>query len=221
MAALEHPHWEAIPPRVRDVLERIGKTVQLAPFYLAGGIALALRRGHRVSQDLDFFGAVENFDDDWTQRLISEFRAQFDVRVERDSFLGVTLDVEGASVSFMTYGYALLDSTDELARVQIAGLTDIGLMKLDAISSRGARKDFYDLYCVAREMSLDSLFQQADAKFPNTPYFVSRSLEALVDFEIADKQDEPELLVPVAWAQVKMFFTEQARRLGHLWIQDS
>jgi len=91
---------------------------------------------------------------------------------------------------------------------------------LDAISNRGARKDFYDLYFITREKSLDSLFQQADQKFAGDRYFLIRSLEALVDFDIADKQDEPELLTPVTWEQVKAFFTDEARRLGHLWLQD-
>lgn len=127
MAALTHPHWEATPPLVRGVLARIGKTVSLAPFYLAGGTALALRRGYRISQDL---------------------------------------------------------------------------------------------YFITREKSLDSLFQQADQKFAGDRYFLIRSLEALVDFDIADKQAEPELLARVTWDQVKAFFTAEARRLGHLWLQD-
>lgn len=220
MAPLEHPHWEAVPQSARNVLERLARAVELAPFYLAGGTALALRRGYRVSEDLDFFGAIENFDDAWRQTLILQVSERFVSAVTRNSFLALTMNVEGVSVSFMTYNYDLLDSTAELGKVRIAGLTDIGLMKLDSISTRGARKDFYDLYWIAREMTLDSLFQKADAKYADK-YFQARSLEAMVDFEIADKQDEPTVLVPIEWAQVKMFFINEARRLGHNWIQDS
>jgi hypothetical protein len=43
-------------------------------------------------------------------------------------------------------------------------------------------------------------------------------LTALVDFHIADQQDEPTLLQPVDWDQVKTFFLAEARRLGQAWF---
>jgi len=43
--------------------------------------------------------------------------------------------------------------------VQIAGLRDIGLMKLDAVAGRGTRKDFYDLYFIADQQDEPILLQ--------------------------------------------------------------
>jgi hypothetical protein len=40
----------------------------------------------------------------------------------------------------------------------------------------------------------------------------------MVDFEIADLQEEPTLLQPVEWEQVKAFFRAEARRLGRAWF---
>jgi hypothetical protein len=54
MAALTKPHWEAVPDSVKNVLRRLGNAVELYPFYLAGGTALALQLGHRRSVDLIF-----------------------------------------------------------------------------------------------------------------------------------------------------------------------
>lgn len=68
MEALAQPHWEALPPNAAEVLKHLANTTPLEPFYLAGGTALALRLGHRVSVDLDFFGAIETFDDKWRRR---------------------------------------------------------------------------------------------------------------------------------------------------------
>jgi len=45
-----------------------------------------------------------------------------------------------------------------------------------------------------------------------------RVLTALVDFDIADQEDEPIMLRPVEWDQVKAFFLAQARRLGREWL---
>jgi hypothetical protein len=43
-------------------------------------------------------------------------------------------------------------------------------------------------------------------------------LTALVDFDIADQEEEPILLQAVAWEQIKAFFIAEARRLGQHWI---
>ena len=54
MAALAVPHWEAVTTGSRDLLAVLGQIDLVHPFYLAGGTALALRLGHRVSVDLTF-----------------------------------------------------------------------------------------------------------------------------------------------------------------------
>jgi hypothetical protein len=64
MASLTHPHWEAVPPLLRDLLAEIGQMPFIGRFYLAGGTALALQLGHRVSVDLDFFSDVDEVGDD-------------------------------------------------------------------------------------------------------------------------------------------------------------
>jgi len=42
-----------------------------------------------------------------------------------------------------------------------------------------------------------------------------------VDFHIADQQDEPTMLQPVEWDQVKVFFVAQTRRLGQQWFDQT
>jgi hypothetical protein len=122
--------------------------------------------------------------------------------------------VDAQPVSFFSYGYPLSKPTDLVSGIQIAGFLDIGLMKLDAIAGRGVRKDFYDLYFIASRMSLDELFGRSAEKYPKPHGFGIRVLTALVDFDIADQQDEPTLLLPIGWDEVKAFFEAAARRLG-------
>ena len=45
-----------------------------------------------------------------------------------------------------------------------------------------------------------------------------RVLTALVDFGIANKQEELTMLQPVGWEQVEGFFLAEARRLGRDWF---
>jgi hypothetical protein len=128
------------------------------------------------------------------------------------------LEVSGLHVGFFGYGYALLEPPDSLEQVTLAALVDIGLMKLDALISRGSRKDFYDLYFIAQHISLPTLLQLGQTKYPYARDFELMAVESLVLFENADRDIEPTLLVEVAWAEVRQFFIEQAQALGQSWF---
>jgi len=41
---------------------------------------------------------------------------------------------------------------------------------------------------------------------------------ALVDFDAADQDEEPALLLPAEWSEVKAFFITEACRLGRRWF---
>lgn len=74
MALLIHPHREAVPPLLRDLLAEIGQMPFASRFYLAGGTALALRLGHRVSVDLDFFSDVDEVGDESRAEIVTAFK---------------------------------------------------------------------------------------------------------------------------------------------------
>ena len=218
MAALTTPHWEAVTPGTRELMAILGHLPLLRPFYLAGGTALALRLGHRVSQDLDLFADLETLDDQLRHSIVEELRQGHEVERLQDSVLGLVLQVDGQPISFFTYGYPLLAPADLASGLQVAGLLDIGLMKLDAVVGRGTRKDFYDLYFIAAHISLDELLARSPDKYPGSRDFGMQVLAALVDFDIADQQEQPTMLQPVEWLQVKAFFLAEARRLGQEWF---
>ncbi|MDE3091970.1 MAG: nucleotidyl transferase AbiEii/AbiGii toxin family protein, partial [Chloroflexota bacterium] len=157
MATLAAPHWQAVVPKTRQLLAILGTMPLLHPFYLGGGTALALRLGHRISQDLDLFANIENLTDDLRRSIVAELRHEHAVTILQDSPLGLVIEVDGLAMSYFTYGYPLLAPTDSVSGIEIAGLMDVGLMKLDALMGRGMRKDFYDVYFVAPHISLDEL----------------------------------------------------------------
>jgi hypothetical protein len=216
MATLTAPHWEAVTTEARNLLAVLGQLPSLRPFYLGGGTALALRLGHRISQDMDLFANIETLDDSIRRSIVEELRKSHSVNLLQDSPLGLVLEVDRQPVSFFSYGYPLLEPADLVSGVQVASVLDIGLMKLDAIAGRGLRKDFYDLYFITSRVPLDELFARSAEKYPYSHGFGIRVLTALVDFDIAEQQDEPVLLMPARWDQVKAFFETEARRLGQI-----
>jgi hypothetical protein len=104
--------------------------------------------------------------------------------------------------------------------VALAGLVDIGLMKLDALAGRGSRKDFYDVYVIAQQMALSDLLARGAAKYPHARDFELMAVESMVLFENADRDLQPDLLIDVPWEEVRRFFLAQARAFGERWFED-
>lgn len=206
-------HSEAVTPACRQALDFLREQEFIRHFYLAGGTALALQIGHRISTDLDWFTserpllAVER--DDIRHAL--EKSGQLEIRSEQDGMIYTQLF--GAEVSFAYQHHPLLEPTVDFNGVPLASPTDIGLMKLAAINSRGTRRDFVDLYCLRETVSLDRLLELAEVKYTDRPSFLSIAARALAYFEDAEPQPMPEMLTPVEWSEVKRHCEDAAVRL--------
>jgi len=219
MAVLRDPHWEVVPPLVRDLLADIGQESFSRRFYLAGGTALALRLGHRVSVDLDFFSETDELWDESRAEIVAALRRRRTVEVVEDVIGNLLLRIEDIYVSFFSYGYILLEPPEEVMGVRVASLTDVGLMKLDALVDRGARKDFYDVYFIARQIPNEELLDQSPVKYPYVRDFGMMVLPGMVNFDNADRDMAVESFPPVTWETVKAFFVQEMRRIGRMWCE--
>ncbi|MEK7786770.1 MAG: nucleotidyl transferase AbiEii/AbiGii toxin family protein [Chloroflexota bacterium] len=202
---------------MRDILRFIGERPFAARFYLAGGTALALRLGHRRSIDLDFFSGSDEVTRKTRQEILQALLPLAPQALE-DADGNLLLRVVNIHVGFFGYGYSLLAPTESVEGVEVASTIDVGLMKLDALISRGSRKDFYDLYVVAQQTPLPELLALAQKKYPYARDFELMAIESLVQFENADRDLQPELLISLPWEQIRQFFIEQAQTLGRSWF---
>jgi hypothetical protein len=220
MATLSAPHWETVNPAMREVLQWIGGRPFARRFYLAGGTALALRLGHRRSFDLDFFSETDDLADKSREEILAAIASRQPQVIENVAG-GMLIIVSGVRVSFSSYGYRLLQTPETLEDVLIASLIDIGLMKLDALVSRGSRKDFYDTYFIAHQIPIADLLGAAPTKYPRARDYSIMAIEGMVQFDNAERDFQPELLVDLPWEHVRQFFVEQARALGQSWFGNS
>ena len=205
-------------PELHQILQFVGTCPFIERFYLAGGTALALRLGHRRSIDLDFFSNVDTVSRATRQEILRSLVPSGAQAIE-DTEGNLLLDVHGIHVGFFSYSYPLLDPTEDVEGVAVAGIADIGLMKLDALISRGARKDFYDLYWIAQRIPLANLLEMGRKKYPYARDFEWLAVEGLVYFDNAERDVQPLLLEDVPWEEVKAFFRTEARRLGDVWLR--
>ena len=130
----------------------------------------------------------------------------------------MVLLVDNIRIGFFSYGYPLINPIVKLENVVLASLADIGLMKCDALVTRGSRKDFYDLFYIVKSIPLPDLLQLGSKKYPQFRDFPLLVLESLTLFENADRDLQPMLIKPVPWEEVKSFFIQQGKNLAKTWF---
>jgi hypothetical protein len=95
---------------------------------------------------------------------------------------------------------------------QLAGLRDLACMKLSAITQRGSKKDFVDLYALGRNgFRLAEMLDWYRRKFEVED--ISHVLYALVYFDDADSQPKPKMLWKADWKEIKKTITGWVRGL--------
>ncbi len=213
-------HDEVLLPGARELLTELGRQPWSGEFYLAGGTALALQLGHRISVDFDLFSPGCGLTEPERRAIIEslqELDAGLKVDTEEDQTLKVLLD--GIAVSFFHYPNALIvPSSLSIGDLALASLDDIGLMKLAAIIGRGHRRDFIDLYFILKTRSLEDLLEKGACKFPAARDFTLQASRALAYFADADRDRPPRMLADVEWSVVREFFTAEVERSGGKWF---
>lgn len=200
---------ETLAPETRRVLEKISRQPFIRDFYLVGGTALALHIGHRESIDLDFFSA----DDFSLEKLKKDVSALGEYRLtnEEDGTLDGMLD--DVKLTFIRYGYPLLFPLVDFDGIRLADERDIACMKIDAISSRGSKKDFVDIYFLLERHSLSELLSFFAQKYSHIEYNKLHLLKSLAYFDDAEEDMMPKMLKGASWDTVKGKILEETQKL--------
>jgi len=179
--------------------------------YLAGGTALALQIGHRISVDLDFF-TRKSFD----EKKLSDALAAHAGFVKAGTAKWTVWGTIGRTkFSTFYYDYPLLAPMVEFEGLNLASLSDIAAMKIHAIEDRGTRRDFIDVYFLSQTLSLYEMIALYQKKYGIEEDRLYATLRSLDYFEDAEKETiMPKMLVPVDWEQVKNYFRTEAKNLA-------
>ncbi len=200
-------HYETIDARTLDLLKRLQTIPEFQNLRLVGGTALALQLGHRISVDLDLFGTVD-VDVNHTLELLECFS---DVQLSGSTKKMMFFNIDGVKVDIVNYPYKWIDTQIEENGLRLAAINDIAAMKLAAITNRGTKKDFVDLFFLLKRYSLKELIDLYTDKYPDGQLFFV--LKSLVYFEDAEEQPMPKKLADVEWSNVKKKITESVQSL--------
>lgn len=203
-------HTECLAPQALNTVKRLQAIIRDHAFVLAGGTAVALYLGHRISVDLDFF-TERRFS---TEKLFQAMKRQGLVPATLQEEEGtLTVTIEGVKVSLFSYPYPFLEKKAELRGIPVAGLIDIASMKVLAITQRGAKRDFVDLYFILRDVPFAKVAANMFARFGAGRINPAVIGKALVYFVDADADPDPHYLPRKKdWKSVKKYFVDHVRQ---------
>lgn len=122
------------------------------------------------------------------------------------------LNINDVKVDFVNYSYPIIGTPIIENPIRLLSLADIAAMKLSAIAGRGKKRDFYDLYFLLKEFSLEMMMGFYNQKYTDgSEMMVARSLTF---FDDADTDETPRLLdQDISWEFIKNTILGKVREL--------
>ena len=180
-----------------ELLKKLMSLPLLNPLRLVGGTALALQMGHRKSIDLDFFGNAALEELEMSEALHSCGTLTW---LSKSKHIKSLL-INGIKTDVVDYSYPWIGELLEKDGLRLADTKDIAAMKLAAITGRGAKKDFTDLYFLLQTFSLAEMMTFYSQKYADGSAFMV--LKSLIYFDDAEEDEIHEMLSQVSWTTIK------------------
>ena len=191
-----------IDPSTLELLKKLMTFKEFSGMRLVGGTALALQIGHRRSVDLDFFGSI-NFEYIYTADTFKNFKKVITLKSSKNINI---FSIDDVKVDFVNYTYPWLQDEILIDGIRLAGIQDIAAMKLAAVTGRGSRKDFIDIYFLLQDYNLKQLLDFYNKKYyDGSEYMV---LKSLTYFDDAEDDHSVDLIQKVSWTRVKKFILD-------------
>lgn len=194
-------HTETVEPRTLSLLRELMVLPSLQPFSLVGGTALSLRYGHRCSVDLDLFHH-EAFN---APHIIESLETTFQNRLvykSPHSRVGIFCFIDGIKVDIVHFPHIPIEEVETKDEIRMYSNADIAAMKIQAILGRAQKKDFWDLYELLQQFSLQQLIDWHKRKFPNQMLAIGIP-QAITYFAEADESEPPVSFKGQTWDSVK------------------
>lgn len=180
-----------------ELLKQISGDDFFSEFRLVGGTALALQMGHRNSIDLDFFGERDILEELFVEKLKKFGQVQV-LKASKNILITI---VNGVKTDFVRYTYPWISDKIMDGEISLASKQDIAAMKLNAISGRGSKKDFIDLYFLLNDFSLKQMIGFYREKYSNHSEF--GMLKSIIYFEDAERNPTPDVFSDFDWENCK------------------
>lgn len=212
-------HFDVLPKNTRNALLKFSEMLLFSSggWYLAGGTALAVQTGHRKSVDLDFFTTEKDFNEKQAENILNEAGIWVRTSISENTLYG---EFNGSKISLIAYPFFKpRESMIKFGTISMVAPIDIAVMKIAAISQRGKKRDFFDLYWLCKHIKpLDEIVARVD-KQHTVKQNQTHILKSLVYFSDAEDDPDPEIFFEADWKKVKNFFKKEIPILANKLIR--
>lgn len=178
----------------------------LNSFRLVGGTALSLQEGHRLSDDIDLF-CDHDFNNITLEKQLKTYYSPNQLGYIKPVSFGIFCYIRDIKVDLMYWGDEFMNAAIEEDNIRMGDQEEILAMKLQAISSRASKKDFFDTAILFKKFSLEQGLAFYEKKYPyHDPVGVIKNF---TNFENAEKEPDPVLLNSPSWVEVKQIIVNQ------------
>ncbi len=175
--------YQTVDPETPELLKKLQKMSEFSKLRLVGGTSLALQTGHRKSVDIDLFGKIdfENYN------ILPELNKVGPLVILKQSKNINIFLIDEIKVDFVNCFYEWIDKPINEDGLILASKRDIAAMKLAAVTGRGNKKDFIDIFFLSEEFSLKEMPDFYMKKYPDDSQFLV--LKSLTYFKDAEKMN--------------------------------
>ncbi len=193
-------YTQTVEPATLSILKKIFQLPELKDFALAGGTALALKKGHRVSIDIDLF-SLKLFDNNDLISILQNHFPSFELR--RSVKMGVFGFIGDLKIDCIPhFQFKMIKDFETIEGIRFYSDEDIAAMKIFAIIQRAKKKDYWDLNELLYRFSFDEIIDFYLEKYPNNTMLIPLA-EAIVKYHLVDGDDDPVCLNNLTWSTVK------------------
>lgn len=202
-------HTEAIEPGAFSLLTQLLDIPALKDFSLVGGTALALRYGHRKSVDLDLFSGSPFENSVIVDALKERFRDKF-VMEDKPPRFGIFCYIDEIKMDLIRHPHPLIRPAIIYDHIRMFSTEDIIAMKVQPISGRGKKKDFWDIAELLQHFTVGDFAGFHQEKY-STQNLLITVPQALTYFADAEESEAPVSLKGQTWDSIKKVISDSVR----------
>lgn len=189
-------------------------------FRLVGGTSLSLQLGHRISVDIDLFTDLpyDSIDFNEVDNLMLQHFPFVQMGYGGNNSMGKTYFV-GSDESDLVkidlfYTETFIFPIKYFDNIRMAPIQEIAAMKMEVIGNGGRKKDFWDVHELLNHFTIEQMIEHYEIRYP---YGRTKTqlLNALIHFDVADKDFNPICIKQKKWELIKLDFEEQIAKMNN------
>ena len=202
-------HPEAITSEQRKIFD---KFKNFPEYYLAGGTALALQIGHRLSIDFDFFYRKE-LPPQLFPKIKKVFK-DFNVEIIVNNPEQLTVNVNEINLTFVKYSFSPIFKLKIYKAIKLLSVPEIAAAKAYSLGRRATYKDYVDLYFILSKkyVLLPEIIKIAEKKYKRN-FDPRLFLEQLIYLEDIQEEAIHFFKKGVTKIETKDFFQREVKKI--------